>query len=345
MGALGSWCLRAAVRPEECFNAASKGEIEAFMGSTVQWPAKDAALPWFTTVPFGMNPHGMLAWFYQGDGFKLWEETYAAYNLVPRPGPEVAPQMAGWFRKKITSIGDFKGFKMRIPGLGGKVLAKAGATTVTIPAADIYPSLERGVIDAAEFVGPHDDMKLGLHKTAPVLLLPRLARARRRDRVHFQQEGLRVAPGRSAADPRSCRGGGPSLRLHELQHEERDRAPAPKDRVQGQDRGASATTSSASGPQDLLQRGPQGGVGEESHGAEGSRVLYEISGACGSLGPHSRRRLPSTCRRVTPLPSRINGLPSCAASPSRPQCWGERTRSSSSLLDQRGHLLQSAVLC
>jgi TRAP-type mannitol/chloroaromatic compound transport system substrate-binding protein len=132
------------VPPEECFNAASKGEVEAFMGSTVQWPAKDAALPWFTTIPFGMNPQGMLAWFYQGDGLKLWEETYAAYNLVPRPGPEVAPQMAGWFRKKITTIGDFKGFKMRIPGLGGKVLAKAGATTVTIPAADIYASLERG---------------------------------------------------------------------------------------------------------------------------------------------------------------------------------------------------------
>jgi len=138
----------------------------------VQWPTKDPALPWFTTVPFGMNPEGMLAWFYRSDGLTLWEETYAAYNLVPRPGPEVAPQMAGWFRKKINTIGDFKGFKMRIPGLGGKVLARAGATTVFIPAADIYAALERGVIDASEFVGPHDDMKLGLHKTARYYYFP-----------------------------------------------------------------------------------------------------------------------------------------------------------------------------
>jgi TRAP-type mannitol/chloroaromatic compound transport system substrate-binding protein len=80
--------------------------------------------------------------------------------------------MAGWFRRKITTISDFRGFKMRIPGLGGKVLAKTGATTVTSPAADIYASLERGVIDAAEFVGPHDDMKLGLHKTARYYYFP-----------------------------------------------------------------------------------------------------------------------------------------------------------------------------
>jgi len=136
------------------------------MASTVQWPTKDPALPWFTTVPFGMNPEGMAAWFYQGDALKLWEETYAAYNLVPRPGPWVAPQMAGWFRMKINTTGAFKGFKMRIPGLGGKVVAKAGGTVVLLPAGDIYAALERGVIDASEFVGPHDDMKLGLHKTA-----------------------------------------------------------------------------------------------------------------------------------------------------------------------------------
>ena len=73
-----------------------------------------------------MNPEGMAAWYYQGDGLKLWEEAYAAFNLVPRPGPAVAPQMAGWFRKKINTIGDYKGLKMRIPDLGGKVVARAG---------------------------------------------------------------------------------------------------------------------------------------------------------------------------------------------------------------------------
>jgi len=152
--------------PLGVFDAASQGIVEAFMAATVHWPTKDPALVWFCTVPFGMNPEGMSAWFYQGDGLKLWEETYAAYNLVPRPGPAVAPQMAGWFRKKINTSGDFKGLKMRIPGLGGRVVAKAGGAVVLIPAGEIYAALERGAIDASEFAGPHDDMKLGLHHTA-----------------------------------------------------------------------------------------------------------------------------------------------------------------------------------
>ena len=158
--------------PLGAFDAASQGTVEAFMASTVSWPTKDPALVWFCTVPFGMNPEGMAAWFYQGDGLKLWEETYAAYNLVPRPGPAVAPQMAGWFRKKITTIADYKGFKMRIPGLGGKVVAKAGGTVVFIPGGEIYAALERGVIDACEWVGPHDDMKLNFHLTARYYYYP-----------------------------------------------------------------------------------------------------------------------------------------------------------------------------
>ena len=153
--------------PFDCFEAASKGTIEAFMASAYYWTAKEPAVEWFTTVPFGMNPEGMLAWLYQGDGLKLWEETYAAFNLVPLPGPAFAPQMAGWFRKKITTIADYKGLKMRIgSGLGGKVYIKAGGTAVLTPAAEIYAALERGVIDACEWIGPHDDMKLGLHNTA-----------------------------------------------------------------------------------------------------------------------------------------------------------------------------------
>jgi len=119
-----------------------------------------------------MNPEGMAAWFHQGEGLKLWEETYAAFNLVPRPGPAIAPQMAGWFRKKITTIGDYKGLKMRISGLGGKVIAKAGATAVIIPSDQIYASLERGVVEAAEWIGPHEDMNLGLHKTARYYYYP-----------------------------------------------------------------------------------------------------------------------------------------------------------------------------
>src|SRR5229473_3392469 len=148
------------------FDATSQGKIEAFMAAAYYWTAKEPAVEWFCTIPFGMNPEGMAAWYYQGDGFKLWEETYAAFNLVPRPATAAAPQMAGWFRRKINTIGDYKGFKIRIPNLGGKVYARAGATAVLTPGAEVYAALERGVIDAAEWVGPHDDMKLGLHKTA-----------------------------------------------------------------------------------------------------------------------------------------------------------------------------------
>jgi TRAP-type mannitol/chloroaromatic compound transport system substrate-binding protein len=161
------------MQPFECFEAASRGTIEAFMASAYYWTAREPAVEWFTAVPFGMNAEGMAAWYYQGDGLKLWEETYAAFNLVPRPATAVSPQMAGWFRRKITTIADYKGLKMRIgTGQGGKVYIKAGGTAVLTPAADVYAELERGVIDAAEWIGPHDDMKLGLHKTARYYYYP-----------------------------------------------------------------------------------------------------------------------------------------------------------------------------
>jgi len=158
--------------PFACFDAASQGKIEAFVGTPQYWNGKEPAIEWFATIPFGMNAEGMAAWYYQGDGLKLMEETYAAFNLVPRPATAVAPQMAGWFRKKMNTIGDYKGLKMRIPNLGGKVYARAGATTVLTPGNEIYAALERGVIDASEWVGPHDDMKLGLHKTARYYYYP-----------------------------------------------------------------------------------------------------------------------------------------------------------------------------
>jgi TRAP-type mannitol/chloroaromatic compound transport system substrate-binding protein len=160
------------VPPLGCFDAASQGSIESFSGAPYYWAAKEPATQWFSTVPFGMNAEAMAAWYRQGGGAKLWEEIYARFNLVPRPGPSTGPQMAGWFRKKITTIADYKGLKMRIPGLGGQVVAKAGGTVVLTPASEIYAALERGVIDASEWIGPHDDMILGLHTTARYYYYP-----------------------------------------------------------------------------------------------------------------------------------------------------------------------------
>src|SRR5215510_12952449 len=159
--------------PFDCFEAAGQGKIDAYYGQSYYWAAREPALEWFSTVPFGMNPEGMSAWYQQGDGFKLWEEAFAAYNLVPRQCTAVAPQMAGWFRKKLDTIADFKGLRMRIgTGLGGKVYVKAGGTAALTPGSDIFAALERGVIDASEWIGPHDDMKLGLHRAARYYYYP-----------------------------------------------------------------------------------------------------------------------------------------------------------------------------
>jgi TRAP-type mannitol/chloroaromatic compound transport system substrate-binding protein len=160
------------MKPLDCFAEAGKGTVEAFMAASYYWAAKEPALQWFCAVPFGMNPQGMASWLYHGGGLALWEENYAAFGLVPRPGPSTGPQMAGWFRKKINTVEDLKGLKMRIPGLGGRVISKAGATVVLTPGGQIYGALERGVIDASEWVGPHDDMKLGLQNTAPYYYYP-----------------------------------------------------------------------------------------------------------------------------------------------------------------------------
>jgi TRAP-type mannitol/chloroaromatic compound transport system substrate-binding protein len=130
------------------FDACSQGTVEAYAAAAYYWPGKETATQWFTSVPFGMNPAGTYAWYYYGDGIKLWEETYAPFHLVPRPSASTGPQMMGWFRKKLNSTADLKGLKMRIPGLGGKVYAAFGTSVVLLPPGEIYTALERGVIDA-----------------------------------------------------------------------------------------------------------------------------------------------------------------------------------------------------
>src|SRR3990170_5897233 len=154
------------------FDATSQGTLEMYNSASYYWAGKEAATQWFTTVPFGMNPKGQYVWYYYGGGLALWEEAYKPFNLVPRPSASTGVQMGGWFRRKINPLADYKGLKMRIPGLGGKVVAAAGGTVVLTPGGEIYTALERGVIDASEWVGPHDDMKLGLHQTAKYYYYP-----------------------------------------------------------------------------------------------------------------------------------------------------------------------------
>jgi len=156
----------------QTFEAVSQGTVEMGHGAAYYWAGKIPAAQFFTAVPFGMNAQGMNAWFYGGNGIELWQEVYAPHELVPFPMGNTGVQMGGWFRKKIDSLADLKGLKMRIPGLGGKVMAKAGVNPVLMAGGEIYTALERGTIDATEWVGPYHDLRLGLYRAAKYYYYP-----------------------------------------------------------------------------------------------------------------------------------------------------------------------------
>jgi TRAP-type mannitol/chloroaromatic compound transport system substrate-binding protein len=156
----------------EIFDAVSQGTAEMGHGAAYYWAGKSPATQFFAAVPFGMNAQQMNAWIYTGGGMELWEEVYAPFNLKPMPAGNTGVQMGGWFNREIKTINDFKGLKMRIPGLGGKVLAKAGGSAILSPGGEIYTNLERGVIDATEWVGPYNDYMMGFHKVAKYYYYP-----------------------------------------------------------------------------------------------------------------------------------------------------------------------------
>jgi len=156
----------------QTFEAVSQGTVEMGHGAAYYWAGKIPAAQFFTAVPFGMNAQGMNAWFYGGGGLELWREVYAPHKLVPIPMGNTGVQMGGWFRKEINSLADLKGLKMRIPGLGGKVMAKAGVNPVLMAGGEIYTALERGTIDATEWVGPYHDLRLGLYRAAKYYYYP-----------------------------------------------------------------------------------------------------------------------------------------------------------------------------
>jgi TRAP-type mannitol/chloroaromatic compound transport system substrate-binding protein len=123
-------------------------------------------------IPFGLNSRQMTAWMYEGNGLKLMREFYIKYNMISLPGGNTGAQMGGWYRKEIKTLADIKGLKMRIGGFAGKVLERLGGVPQNIPAGEIYHALEKGTIDAAEWVGPYDDQKLGFNKVAPYYYYP-----------------------------------------------------------------------------------------------------------------------------------------------------------------------------
>ena len=153
-------------------DAVQNGTVEMGHSASYYYVGKDPALAFDTCLPFGLNARQHIAWMTHGGGAALVQEVFSNYNIRVFPCGNTGAQMAGWFRKEIKTVDDFKGLKFRTGGLAGQVLAKLGVVTQQIGAADIYPALERGTIDAAEWVGPRDDEKLGLQKVAQYYYAP-----------------------------------------------------------------------------------------------------------------------------------------------------------------------------
>ncbi len=154
------------VPPFGVVDAVQQGTVECAHTAPYYFFGKDETFAMDCAIPFGLNSRQMTAWMYEGNGLKLFREFYKGFNIVNFPMGNTGAQMGGWYRKELKSIADIKGLKMRIGGFGGKVLERIGGVPQNIPGGEIYQALERGTIDATEWVGPYDDQKLGFHKVA-----------------------------------------------------------------------------------------------------------------------------------------------------------------------------------
>lgn len=159
--------------PLEVLNVVSQGAVPCGHTAAYYYIGKSPVMGLATSVPFGLPPQQQNAWLYEGGGLTSLQELYAQkFNVIQFPAGNTGAQMGGWFRQEITSLNDLKGLKMRIPGLGGQVMSKLGVTVQTLPGGEIFQALQTGAIDAAEWVGPYDDEKLGLNKVAKFYYYP-----------------------------------------------------------------------------------------------------------------------------------------------------------------------------
>ncbi len=150
----------------DVFDEVASGNSQAYIGADYYWVGKHPALAYFTAVPFGMTFTEINAWIRFGGGRELWDKVQDQFGLYGLPAGNTGTQAGGWFNKEIESGDDFKGLKMRIPGLGGQVLAKLGASTVSLPGGQIYENLVSGTIDATEWVGPYNDYFMKFYEAA-----------------------------------------------------------------------------------------------------------------------------------------------------------------------------------
>ncbi|PTU74487.1 TRAP transporter substrate-binding protein [Pseudomonas mangrovi] len=156
----------------EVFDSVSRGTTELGHGAAYYWKGKVPTAQFFTSVPFGLSTSEMNAWLSRGGGQALWDEAYAPYGVKPLPAGNSGMQMGGWFNREIESLDDLKGLKIRMPGLGGEVLSRLGATPVNLPGSEVFTSLQTGAIDASDWVSPYNDLAFGLHKSARYYYAP-----------------------------------------------------------------------------------------------------------------------------------------------------------------------------
>jgi TRAP-type mannitol/chloroaromatic compound transport system substrate-binding protein len=148
------------------------GTVEVAHTAPYYFVGKDETFALGCAIPFGLNSRQMTAWMFEGNGLKLMREFYAGYNIINFPAGNTGAQMGGWYRKPVNSLADLKGLRFRTVGVTGKVLERLGVVVQAIPGGEIYQALEKGTIDAAEWVGPYDDLKLGFNKVAPNYAYP-----------------------------------------------------------------------------------------------------------------------------------------------------------------------------
>ncbi len=156
----------------QVMDSVQQGTVQCGMTPGYYYIGKAPALAFDAAVPFGLNTRQQDAWFYQGGGIEVMREVYSDFGIVNFPMGSTGAQMGGWFREPVNTLADLNGLRMRIPGLGGEIMTRLGVSVQVLAGGDIFPALERGAIDATEWVGPYDDEKLGFQEIAPYYYMP-----------------------------------------------------------------------------------------------------------------------------------------------------------------------------
>lgn len=183
------------VGPLQTLDAVQNGTVEMSHTASYWFVGKDPTFAFGAALPFGLNTRQQDAWLNQGSGKELLDKFYTKYNVKFFPFGSTGAQMGGWFRKEINSENDLKGLKMRIPGLAGKIMAEMGVVPQNLPGGEIYTALEKGTIDATEWIGPYDDAKLGFVKVAPYYYFPGFWEVGPNTNIFINQEKWDSLPG------------------------------------------------------------------------------------------------------------------------------------------------------